>query len=84
MTYLALAALGLVLVQGLAFAGLLRWTLRSLDRERQASRLTESRLIDQVCHLADKPWTPAPLRPVPDLSPQEPELDFVDIDEEPN
>jgi len=82
-TYLALGALALLLVQGIASATLLRHVLRAQDRERQAARLTEARLIDQVCHLADKPWTPPPLRSVPEGPPDEREPVFIDVDNEP-
>lgn len=37
-----------------------RQLLRMLERERERHATIEARLVDQVCNLAGKPWTPAP------------------------
>lgn len=52
-----------------------RSLLRILEREREAHAAERARLIDTICHLSGRPWTPSPadMRVEPeDLS--EPEL----------
>lgn len=82
MIYLALACLGLVALCIFTTAGVVRWLVRSQTRESQAWALERAALIDRVCHLSGNPWTPAPLRVVPEGPTDEPPV-FVDVDEEP-
>ena len=37
-----------------------RTLLRILEREREAFAAERRLLIEQICHLARSPWTPAP------------------------
>jgi hypothetical protein len=37
-----------------------RALLRILERERESFAAERKLLIDQICHLARQPWTPAP------------------------
>jgi hypothetical protein len=82
-TYLALASLGLVALCIASSAGLLRWLVRSHTRESQAWALERAALIDRVCHLSGNPWTPPPLRSVPNGEPAEHVPVFIDVDNEP-
>jgi hypothetical protein len=65
---LALVA-GALLVGQLILASVLHATIRRHGRERD-------RLINQICHLADKPWSPAPAtpKPQPEVEPEIPAL----------
>lgn len=62
MLYVALAATGTLAVSVVAMAGLLRSLVRQHARER-------AQLVDQVCHLSGRTWTPPPVdewrRPAP-------------------
>jgi hypothetical protein len=76
---LALALAGIVLAQLLGFSGLLRWQARQHHREACAWTQERARLVDQLCHLADRPWTPAPVS----IAVREPEPEpepFLDVD----
>jgi hypothetical protein len=37
-----------------------RQLLRMLEREREAHAAERARLIDQICNLSGRPWSPAP------------------------
>jgi hypothetical protein len=45
-----------------------RWWARELVRREQAWEQERARLVDQICHLAGRPWT-LPPRPLPDRPP---------------
>jgi hypothetical protein len=47
-----------------------RSLLRMLEREREAHMQERQRLIDTICHLAGKPWTPAPIDLVSEPEPE--------------
>lgn len=49
-----------------------RQLIRMLERERERHAVIEARLVDQVCNLAGKPWTPAPAdTPIDTETPEE-------------
>lgn len=53
MLYVALAEAAALAVVVIAFAGLLRSQMRAHARR-------EDQLVNQLCHLAGRPWAPAP------------------------
>lgn len=64
MLVVALGSLGLAGLVALLAFWRDRWTQRAHDRERQAWAQDRTTLVAQVCHLADKPWSPPPIRTV--------------------
>jgi hypothetical protein len=58
MIYVALAAFATVCLASGCFAGVLRSLIRQHARERQL-------LLDQICHLSGKTWTPPPAHHAP-------------------
>ena len=38
-----------------------RTLLRVLEREREAFAAERRLLLEQICHLSGRPWTPAPI-----------------------
>lgn len=73
MIYLAACSLLGAIVVALAAFSVIRALLRAQDRERQAWTLERGTLTDQICHLAGRPWAPAPAS-----------IPFVVEDEEPH
>ena len=67
MTYVAVAALVVLALTNLAWAGLVRSLIRQHARERDL-------LLNQLMHLAGRTWAPPPaleLVPEPDPEPEE-------------
>lgn len=52
-----------------------RSLLRILEREREAHAAERQRLIDTICHLSGRPWTPAPA----DMRHNEPDDEFEPV-----
>lgn len=61
MVYVAVGALVIVAVQAVAFTSILRYVVRQGSREREL-------LVNQLCHLAGRPWREPPREP---LTPEE-------------
>lgn len=62
MLIVALASLAVAGITVLAAFAALRWQNRAHDRKEQTWAVERARLVDQVCNLADKPWTLPPAR----------------------
>lgn len=53
MMYVALAEAAALAVVAISFTGIVRWLVRQQAREREL-------LVNQVCHLSNRPWQEAP------------------------
>ena len=53
MLYVALSAIGALVVVTISFAGVIRWGIRQHARERE-------QLVNQVCYLSGKTWQDPP------------------------
>lgn len=59
---ITLAAIALAVIEFLVFARLLVRERRAAAREQQAWAVERGTLVNQICHLSGKAWTPPPVR----------------------
>ncbi len=76
MVIVALAAIAAAVLEAFVFVRILREERRAEARARAADATERARLIDQLCHLSGRPWTPPPRVDVPRV--EEPALDYIE------
>jgi hypothetical protein len=78
MLYVALALTAALVAAAAVFAGVVRSVLRDAARERAQNALERERMIDQLCHLAGRPWGQPPVTVTRRFDPGEPDAWIID------